>query len=241
MDLRGGSTAATSLKRKPDLTDDSPPFELKDCALIAIATGETAFTLKELRDVLARVDLHSVYFHFWGALLEARFEEREYNNDFAAWARHGLHDGPLAERLALVDPSEHEDLSSLRQEVLELVDERLDENDYLPWVKATRQFEFLRSQIVVFDTDTRLERAEELAELMPSISTSSLFYHFIDARRREPLGVDDFRRWLGELDAGGHDELIAHLGAVDPYFGSLTETRTALAEVFRRYLPETSR
>ena len=69
------------------------PFAIKDCALIAIATGERALTLKELHDTLLEIDHGSIYYHMWGGLLEPRFEEREFNNDFAAWARHGLHDG----------------------------------------------------------------------------------------------------------------------------------------------------
>lgn len=90
------------------------PFLVKDCALIALATGQSASQLEDLRDELATVDVSSIYHHFWGGLLEARFDEREYNNDFAAWARHGLHDAVLAERLAVLDPGRYHDIEELR-------------------------------------------------------------------------------------------------------------------------------
>jgi len=208
-------------------------FAIKDCALIAIATGQKAVTLKELRDRLQMISSDSVYFHFWGSLLEPRFEEREYNNDFAAWARRGLHDDVLAERLAVVDPTVYVDVEPLRQELVEVIEERLDESEYLNWVLATAPFEFIRSQIVVFDTYKRLPHPEGLAKQLPSLSTSSIFYHFIDARRRLPEGIDDFRLWLASFD-GQYADLEKQLAAIDPYFGSLSDLRRQLAENFNR-------
>ena len=49
------------------------PFIVKDCALIAIATGIRAQNLRELRDRLRDIDLNCVYYHFWGGLLRPRF------------------------------------------------------------------------------------------------------------------------------------------------------------------------
>ena len=209
------------------------PFALKDCALIAIATGKQAVTLKELRDNLVEIDPNSIYHHFWGGLLEPRFEEREYNNDFASWARRGLHDDKLAERLAMVDPSFYSELEDLRQELLEIIEERLDESEYLPWMLATEPFEFIRSQIVVFDTELRVERPEQLGELIPHLSTSSIFYHFIDARRRLSDSSDDFRFWLASFN-GLYSELSRQLASIDPYFETLTELRQQLTVIFQR-------
>ncbi len=221
--------------------DSSPetargPFGIKDCALIAIASGRKALTLRELRDRLVDVEEGSIYYHFWGNLLHPRFEEREYNNDFASWARHGLHDAVLAEQLAVLDPTEHDTLEELRQEVLEVVETRLDEAEHHVWLRATQQFEFIRSQIVVFDTGKQIERPEALAEVLPRLSTSSIFYHFIDAARRQPEGGDDFSHWLaafGDDYAGLRDQLAN----IDPYFGSLTELRQRLAALFAEHFP----
>jgi hypothetical protein len=211
-------------------------FAVKDCALIAIATGRRALTLTELRDSLEQVSADSIYFHFWGGLLEPRFEEREYNNDFAAWARHGLHDAILAERLAMLDPTYLDNLEDLRQALLDVIDARMDESEYLPWARATRRFEFIRSQIVVFDTNRRLRQPEELAQAMGEFSTSSVFYHFIDARRRQPDRRDDFQAWLAGFDERCR-ELCDELAGVDPYFGSLSELRQRLVEIFERIPP----
>jgi len=212
-------------------------FEIKDCALLAIATGSRAVNLKELRDILSTISLDSVYYHFWGGLLQPRFEEREYNNDFAAWAWHGLHDGALAERLAVVDPTEFKDLEDLRQELLEIIEERMDEQVYLSRLYASSGFEFIRSQIVVFDTQKRAQTPADLAEILPTLSTSSIFYHFIDARRRLEHHGDDFSFWLSGCEPK-YNGLCAMLAGVDPYFGYLSQIKQQLEKIFQEFFAQ---
>jgi hypothetical protein len=207
---------------------DTGIFFVKDCALVVLATGRKARLLQEFRHHLQSVEAASLYHHFWGGLLQPRFEQREYNNDFAAWVRHGIHDGVLAERLAALDPTQFHDLEALRTEVIELIDTRLDEVEHLSWMPATEQFEFVRSQVVVFDTKKRLHHPADLAESIPSLSTSSVFYHFVEARRRTEDGRDDFSDWL----AGFGDDYVQMqevLAGIDPYFGSLSDLRDRLA------------
>ena len=210
-------------------------FAVKDCALAIVATGRRAQTLRELRDILRDIHSGCVYHHFWGTLLRPQFSDREYNNDFATWCHHSLHDNRAAERLAVIDPAEYTDLEGLRQEVIEVIDERLDETELMLFARADQQFHFARSVIVVFDTYRRLARPAELVSVLPELSVGSIFYHFIDARRREPVGVDDFRAWLLGLGAE-YEELCAALAEVDPYFESLFVLRARLAELFAEHL-----
>ena len=207
-------------------------FAVRDCALISIATGRKCHALGSFREHLRAVEVESVYHHFWGGLLLPRFEAREYYNDFADWARHGLHDTVLAERLAVIDPSEYADLEELRRELVDVVEERIDESERLSYVRSTHPFEFLRSQIVVFDTPRRLRTPEELLDVLAQLSPSSVFYHFIDARRRSPERCDDFSLWL-EPFGPRVERLRRALGRIDPYFGTLPELRDRLARVVR--------
>jgi hypothetical protein len=217
------STAATG--------PDKPRFAIKDCTLIAIATGKRAHTLKEFRDHIAEISPDSLYYYFWGNLLQARFEEREYNNDFAAWAHRSLHDAKLAEQLAVVDPSQFVNMTEIRRQLLEYIEERLEESEHLHWVIAEQPFEFIRSQIVVFNTHTSIANPREMAKIMHKLSVSSIFYHFIDARRRNPDRMDDFRAWLNHY-GDTYQVLIELLSSIDPYFGSLAELRQQLVDVF---------
>jgi hypothetical protein len=210
------------------------PFVVKDCTLVSIATGLRAQNLRELRDHLQAVHPGSVYFHFWGGQLRPDFDDPEYNNDFASWAGHALHDLKLAERLGVIDPAQFSSIESLRQELIDIIEERLDETEFLNWAPRDRQFHFVRAQTVVFDTGRRLRHPRELAPVIPALSLGSIYYHVIDARRREPHLVDDFRAWLmrcGEEYA----DLCQRFATVDPYFITLAELRTQLANIVRDY------
>jgi hypothetical protein len=211
------------------------PFAVKDCALIAIATGERANDLRELRDRLETTRPGCIYYHFWGGLLRPSFDDPEYQNDFAVWANHGIHDRFLAERLSLVDPTDFDDLEDLRRELIEIIEERLDENELVSWTATHQQFQFVRSQIVVFDTGIRVSKPEELKELLPQLTVGSVFYHFVDARRRTADKKDDFSEWLmGFGDT--YDVLLEQIASLDPYFKSLTELRTQLGDIFKEYM-----
>ncbi len=210
-------------------------FAIKDCTLAIIATGRRAQTLRELRDILRDIHPGCVYHHFWGTLLRPQFSDREYNNDFASWCHHSLHDNRAAERLAVVDPADYADMEGLRQELIEVIDERLDETELMLFARADQQFHFARSAIVVFDTHRRIADPADLVQVLPELSIGSIFYHFVDARRREPIGVDDFRAWLLGLGQT-YEELCSALAEVDPYFESLFVLRSRLAEVFAEHL-----
>jgi hypothetical protein len=214
--------------------NERKPFAVKDCALIAIATGYKAQNLRELRDRLQTIEAGSIYYHFWGGRLRPGFDDPEYNNDFASWARHALHDGKMAERLGAIDPREFETLEELRQELIEVIEERLDETEMVPWAHREEQFNFLTSQIVVFSTHRELNEPRELVKAIPHMSVGSIFYHFIDAMRRTPDKVDDFREWLSGF-GDTYTPLCAKIANLDPYFLTLTQLRTELEKIFTSY------
>ena len=211
------------------------PFAVKDCALITIATGIKVQNLKEFAAVLKDVPTGSIYHHFWGRLLRALFDEPEYNNDFASWASHGLHDKQLAEQLSMVIPTDYKDLEGLRQEMVEVVEQRLDESEFVPWAKADQQFHFLKSQIVVFDTGIRYDHPAELVPQISKLSTGSIYYHFIDARNRTDERYDDFSSWLNGFDGDEFEELTRNLCGMDPYFSSLKEIRLSVSIIFQKF------
>jgi Family of unknown function (DUF5752) len=87
---------------------------------------------------------------------------------------------------------------------------------------------------VVFDTYRRVTQPAELARVLPELSVGSIFYHLIDARRREPTAVDDFRAWLLSLGPE-YKPLCDSLAEIDPYFESLFVLRDRLAQTFKAY------
>ncbi len=216
---------------------DTCAFNLMDCALITLATGKQAMNLRELRDRIAEVDDSSLYYHFYENLLRPSFDDPEYRNDFALWARRGLNQPELAEKLVVLDPMNCRDLSELRHRLLDVVEDYLAEHEFVPWARPGQEFHFLTSRVVVFDTGKRFETVEELGQLLPSMSTGSIFYHFIEAQRRPPLNMDDFSAWSmqwGEATAG----LRYALAGVDYYFWTLPELRQRLIQTVMKSLAE---
>lgn len=206
-------------------------FVVKDCALATISVGKRVQTLRELRNAVREVPADSIYYHFWGTLLRPSFAEREYNNDFAAWAKRSLHDQQTAERLAVIDPSSYADIEALRWALVEEMEICLDMCEIVPTANLEEQLHFLRSLVVVFDTYKRLRAPEELPAAVAQMSASSVFYHFIDSRRRTESGEDDFRNWLACFEAP-YQDLCSRLASVDPFFGSLTSLRRRLVRLF---------
>ncbi len=202
-------------------------FHVRDCALVRMSTGFRAQTLREFKECIERVPESSIYHHFWGRFLQPQFDEPEYNNDFAAWVYHSLHEKALAEKLSVIDPTEFEDIESIRQELIERIEDYLFEYEFVPWARADEQFYFVQSQLVVLDTGLNLNEPKDLREAVPLMSPGSIFYHFIDARRRTPEKTNDFSAWL--VGWGKEYEPLANsFKQMDPYFSSLETLRTMI-------------
>jgi hypothetical protein len=117
-----------------------------------------------------------------------------------------------------------------------VIDERLDESEHVPWAKADDTFRFIRSILVIFDTSIRLRTPGEMAEFLPKMSPSSVYYHFFDARHRTPNNVDDFRAWLDGLGPA-YAEASARIADFDPSLITLTALKSELEGIFSEFLP----
>jgi hypothetical protein len=214
------------------------PFFVKDCVLAAIATGVKAQSLSEFRERLAVVDSGSIFYHFWHKRLDSTFEAAHaFYNDFSHWAHYCLHDDILAEQLELLNPTDYTQIEDLRTEMLEIIDDRLDEYDISPWTKQEEQFHFIRSKIVVFSTYLRADQPHELVKIVPLLSRSSIFYHFIDARRRTLEAKDDLSTWIAGF-RDGNEALLERLSQIDPYFISLVDLQKKISTDINEFFLE---
>lgn len=213
------------------------PFEIKDCTLISRMAGvDNAVNLRELRERLKSCPVECLFHHFSETHIRPSFDDPEYRNDFAIWAARNLRDQVLAERLGIINPYAIGDLEELRALVMDVVDERLAETELVPWSQRGEDFQFMRAVTVVFNTGLKMEEPGDLADVIPQLSLSSIYYHFIEARRRTDDHVDDFTAWLRGFEKEPK-ELIACLAGIDFYFLTLHELKKRLIEAtaaFRR-------
>jgi hypothetical protein len=207
-------------------------FEVKDCALLSLMSGMApACNLRELRDRLAACSQDVLYHHFCETTLVASFDYPDYRNDFAVWASKRLGDKVIAERLGILDPYSFSSLEGLRTEVLDIIDERLGELTMVPWARLGHEFYCMKATTIVFDTGERIHRPEDLLPAVRRMTSGSVYFHFLEARRRPPIGADDFTAWLPGFGTEWLP-LIEALKELDFYFSTLSQLKQQLVELF---------
>jgi hypothetical protein len=201
-----------------------------DCALLTKMSGlAPAFNLRELRDRLTVCSHNVLYHHLLETRMRPTFDDPEYRNDFAVWAKESLVDSVLAERLGIIDPYDYESAEGLRQLLLDVIEDRLGELS--PWVPTARpgnQFFFMEATTIAFDTQQRVYDPSKLARALRQMTNGSVYFHFLEARRRPPRHIDDFTLWLGDVGEEGQAYQAA-IANIDFYFKSLATLREELS------------
>jgi Family of unknown function (DUF5752) len=206
-------------------------FQIKDCALITRMAGiSSVMNLRELHERLQVCPLESLYHHFCETQIRASFDDPEFRNDFAIWASRHLGDRVLAERLGMLNPYASENLLALQERLFDIVEVRISENPQAAWYPANEEFRFMQAATVIFDTGQTLASAADLLAAIPQLSASSVYYHFVEARRRTAGRLDDFSAWLKDL-AEETTELERSFAGIDFYFLSLRELKRALVQI----------
>lgn len=213
-------------------------FKIKDCTLISRMAGvREALNLRELEERLYEVPDECLFHHFCERVIRPTFDDPEYTNDFAFWVSEELGDKVLAERLAVLNPYKIASFKDLRMQVLDIIQERLSEIDYITWARKGSGFQFIQAVTVVFETPATLETVDDFYKVLPQISLGSIYYHFVEARRRTESGLDDFSVWISE-HGDEFQPLIKALGEIDFYYLSLTELRQALLDTVTKFMKD---
>jgi len=213
------------------------PFNIKDCTLITRMAGlSTAMNLRELRERIKICPVESIFHHFCETVIRPTFDDPEFRNDLAIWAARHIRDRILAERLGILNPYAMDDFEQLRLHVLDILDERLSELFYFPWAPRGEEFQFMQAATVVFETGIELKTPEDIIRRLPQMSLSSIYYHFVEARRRTENRTDDFSAWL--VDFGeGVAPLLEALHGIDFYFLTLPELKQKLITSLQQVRP----
>ncbi len=204
-------------------------FVIMDCTLLTRMSGlPPAFNLRELRDRIGMCNENSLYHHFCETSIRPTFDDPEYRNDFAVWAKEGLADRILAERLGIIDPYEIESVFALRSLLVDIIEDRLAELS--PWVPTAHpggEFFFMEAVTVAFETSERVRHPVEMAEAVARMTNESIYFHFLEGLRRPPLHLDDFSAWLREQGEVG-EPYVKAISGIDFYFKSLATLKAEL-------------
>ena len=210
------------------------PFEFSECFLMPMPTGNKATNLREFLQHLREMDEAVLKYHLWQSRLAITPPTVEYPNDFALWAAKALNDPNLAERLSSVDPLDYEDLTQIREALVELLEEYLWDFPYNPQVRPGYELYFCEASVVVVSSDIAAQTLREFCAGLQTVGLDSIYYHFVEARRR--LGnlkglKDDFSHWI-ESNFEMPD-LVSVIREIDVYFYTLPEVRDTLLSLVK--------
>ena len=171
------------------------PFELVACLELKEMLGRTAWDERGLLTGIEHVPADSIYYHMHSSFLRSRYLRAPYPSDFATWAATQAQDPILAERLAMIDPFEFNDLERLREVLLAILDDHLQRRETTPRVAHGEPFHFMQSTIIDVPTGERPRTLGEFGDALGRVDISVIYYHMFRPVR-DSGRVTDLAQWL---------------------------------------------
>jgi cell fate (sporulation/competence/biofilm development) regulator YlbF (YheA/YmcA/DUF963 family) len=194
-------------------------FEFRQCITILKSTGKKAKNIRALRDLISTVSDDSIFHHTYQYFLKGHI--LEYTSDFAQWAGESLEESALSERFSNIDPYEFKAINNLRNELIHVIDDFLEQFPEPRDAMLGDEFYFNETITYIFPLGIRARNLAEFLTAIRHINTASIYYHFYEARMRLGSGIDDFSKWIE--DVFDKKELAARIRAIDPFMHTLQE------------------
>ena len=202
-------------------------FEFRQCVNIIKSTGKKAKKLRGLRDIISIVSNESIFHHTYQYFLKGRI--LEYTNDFAHWAGESLEERALSEHLSGIDPYDFTDINQLRERLLAVINEYMENFPEPREAMPGDEFYFNETITLIFPVGVRAKNLAEFLMALKYITPGSIYYHFYEARIRLGSGTDDFSIWIE--DTLGNREVAEKIRAIDPFIHGIEGIRKHIADV----------
>lgn len=219
---------------KSPLRKSEKPFFFNTSEHLLRIGRQKAGTLTELLQALQLCPDDSIFQHTFRTLQEHHFIRHGFSNDFAHWSQSACHEPALAEQLASVDVREFTAIEGLRNRMIEILDQFLQDHPRAGSRLAHEPFYFCASDIVVLPTPFVAHDLRGFLDGINQVSVHSIHHHFIEARLRLHRMSNDFSQWLEEevgLEKAG--ESIEH---IDIYTNTMEGVRMNIARVVQQAL-----
>ncbi len=198
-------------------------FHFTDCIEIKELLGKKAENEKQLLDYIEEVPADSIYFHTHSYFLRHFYIAGPYPNDFANWAAIQLRDKVLGEKLSAITPKASYSIESIRNELIEVIDDHLSSYQVAPALQYGQPFYFMKSKIIEVPTHLKAENLNEFREALKIVDASAIYNHIFESRMRIRKGKSDFSIWLDQ--SLGLKELSDKIEGIDCYMYSLEDLR----------------
>jgi hypothetical protein len=212
------------------------PFRFSSSLNLSLLTNRRAHDLAEMLGHLREVPGAVIYYHTHHFLVQHQYLSPEPPNDFAYWVTTVLQEDRLGEQLAAIDMIQFRSLRVLRERIIKMIEDYLDQRQELRSAPPGEEFHFREAATFVIPTGLKASNLSEFADSMEKVGFGSLSFHFFDARLRLERGENDFSEWLR---ASGEEALAKAIARLDPYTHTMESLRREVVRLVRRRLAET--
>jgi len=209
------------------------PFRFYTRLHLSELTGLRASTLNQLVALLKEVPGSCIYHHTHRFLQQHQYLSPEPPNDFAYWVSGILGEYELGERLSSIDTVQFANIRSLREKIIETIEDYLKENPLakLKFSRKGDEFHFIKSISFILPTKYVVFDLKEFVEVLKKITIDSIYFHVFESRLRLERG-SDFSNWLES--SLGEKEIASEILRLDPYTRTLEDLRKSLVRVIER-------
>lgn len=213
------------------------PFYFCSRGILVYLTSRKARTVAELLALLEDAPLSSIFVHTHHSLEQHEHLSPEPRNDFAFWIHRVLHDHPLAERVASIDPRTCYTLAEIRDRIARVLKSALATHEAQQRAAPPgEEFHLLDSQIFTYRLPFVARTLEEFRNALEAIPLTALYHHMFESRLRLQIDASDFSIWLEK--AAEAPELARKFLKLDPYTHTLENLKRRLVLLVNRYLED---
>lgn len=211
------------------------PFQFCAASSLIRVTGLQADSLGDFLENMRNCSDASIFNHTFQSMEEHHFLTEGFSNDFAQWVLTACNEPGLAERLASMDIRQYPRISELRADFVRVIEDHLAKSPDAAKRKAFEPFHFCEALTTAVATSWNASTLQEFCEALRHVSIHTVHYHFVTARLREPLKVNDFSHWFEcglELQ-----ELSERVDRIDIYTNTLEGVREHILQEAAAWLP----
>jgi len=210
------------------------PFYFYTSSNLVELTGEKSDTLEELVGLLKRCTGSAIFYHVFQSYRERHFSIEKYHSDFAQWISASLDEEVLAERLGSLDFRDFTSIRSLRESMIQIIEDHLQASPPSGGHPGKTPFFFCQSISVVMPTKYIAWTLENFHQIIGKVGIRSIHYHLIEARLRLGIHTNDFSYWL--RTSLEKEKLAQQIEAIDIYLHTLEEIRRMILQYIQEEL-----
>jgi hypothetical protein len=144
----------------------------------------------------------------------------------------------LGEKLASIDTIQYPTIRSLRDKLVETIEEHMTRvpSSKRRFARQGEEFHFVKSVSFILPTPYTAYDLKELREIIGKVTIDSIYYHIFEARLRLARGSNDFSFWIET--SLGDKKLAAEIARLDPYTRTLDNLRKTLMQLIEKRIAE---